>query len=117
MNKINATHTIPSVCLVTDETLYPYRGCIGIKLYNPSKPAKCGLFYSLPNAVNPNPTNDATSKYYAMGTNNYAEWLLNEASKYNKFKGCNISMAMCFASVIVARLGMEKRYAIVGTID
>ena len=67
------------------------------------------LFYSLP-------YNGAASKYYVTSTNTYSEYLLNEASKYSKFKGCNISIDMWFTSVIVARLGLEKGYAIIRTI-
>ena len=35
----------PSSYLAVDETLYPYRGKIGFKQYNPNKPAKYGLLY------------------------------------------------------------------------
>ena len=35
----------PSTFVSVDKTLYPYRGKIGIKQYNPSKPAKYGLLY------------------------------------------------------------------------
>ena len=35
----------PSAHLAIDETLYPYRGRIGFKQYNPSKPAKYGLLF------------------------------------------------------------------------
>ena len=42
----------PSELLATDETLYPYRGSIEFKQYNPSKPGKYGLLYrSLCNSV------------------------------------------------------------------
>ena len=36
---------VPSDLLSLDETLYPFRGRIGIKQYNPNKPAKYGLLY------------------------------------------------------------------------
>ena len=35
----------PSTFVSVDKTLYPYRGKIGIKQYNPLKPAKYGLLY------------------------------------------------------------------------
>ena len=35
----------PSHSCAIDETLYPYRGAIGFKQYNPSKPAKFGLLW------------------------------------------------------------------------
>ena len=39
INKRNASMRYPSPFLTVDETLYPYRGHIEIKQYNPSKPA------------------------------------------------------------------------------
>eukprot|EP00112_Aurelia_sp_Birch-Aquarium-sp1_P026793 Seg973.6 transcript_id=Seg973.6/GoldUCD/mRNA.D3Y31 product="PiggyBac transposable element-derived protein 4" protein_id=Seg973.6/GoldUCD/D3Y31 len=36
---------IPSEFVAIDETLYSYRGNIGFRQYNPSKPAKYGLLY------------------------------------------------------------------------
>ena len=43
MNSRNASMRCPSALLAVDETLYPYRGHIGFKQYNPQKPAKYGL--------------------------------------------------------------------------
>ena len=43
LNKRNAIMRTPSSHLTIDGTLYPYRGQIGIKVYNPSKPARHGL--------------------------------------------------------------------------
>ena len=44
-NKNISKSCYPSSYLAVDETLYPYRGGIGFKQYNPSKPAKYGLLY------------------------------------------------------------------------
>ena len=38
-------HVIPSEYLSIDETLYPMRTQVGIKQYNPNKPAKYGLLF------------------------------------------------------------------------
>ena len=49
-----ASIRFPSVYLAVNEPLYPYRGRIGFKQYNPSKPAKYGLHYrSLSDAETP----------------------------------------------------------------
>ena len=45
VNKGSATHCVPSAYLAIDETLYPCRGRVGIRQYNPNKPAKYGLLY------------------------------------------------------------------------
>ena len=36
---------VPSEFLSLDETLYPFRGRISMKQYNPNKPAKYGMLY------------------------------------------------------------------------
>ena len=45
MNENNGRCRNLSPYVSVDETLYPYRGRIGMKQYNPSKPAKYGLLY------------------------------------------------------------------------
>ena len=45
MNERNARIRHPSPLLAIDETLYPYRGHIGLKQYSSNKPAKYGLLY------------------------------------------------------------------------
>ena len=45
MNERNARMKYLSPLLAIDETLYPYRGHIGFKQYNPNKPAKYALLY------------------------------------------------------------------------
>ena len=44
-NKNISKFRYPSSYLAVDKTLYPYCGRIGLKQYNPSKPAKYGLLY------------------------------------------------------------------------
>ena len=45
MNEKNTRmrHAFPLIAI--DETLFPYCGHIGLKQYNPNKPAKYGLLY------------------------------------------------------------------------
>ena len=105
----------PSPYLAIDETLYPYRGPIGIKKYNPSKPAKYGLlnhnlcdavvpytYYTLPYAGKPSKTNNKASKYYISGTDEYIKYLVNGVNYCNSIDGSNISMDRCFTSVTIA---------------
>ena len=89
----NAKCHYPSAFLAIDETLYPYRGHIGFKQYNPNKPAKYGLlyhslcdasvsytYYSLPYAGKPEYLSGDASKYYIWGTDEYMNYLVNEVS-------------------------------------
>ena len=77
LNVRNAMMRIPSMHLSIDETLCPYRGLIGIKTFNPSKPAKYGIlyisvsdaelpytYYTLPYAGRPEEPNE----FYVNGT-------------------------------------------------
>ena len=45
INKNSATNRYPSPYLAIDGTLYPYRGHINFKQYNPSKSTKYGMLY------------------------------------------------------------------------
>ena len=112
-----------------NETLYPYRGHISFKQYNLSKPAKHGLLYcslcdasapyiycSLPYAGKPDVIDGEASKYYVTGTDNYTKYLVNGFCKFNKIKGCNISMDWYFTSVSLAKWAYENNFTIVGTI-
>ena len=75
----------PSEYLAVDETLYPYRGHIKFKQYNPNKPAKYGILYrsisdsvvpytyfTLPYAGKP----DNPDQYYVTGMDNYTKYLV-----------------------------------------
>ena len=118
----------PSAYLAVDETLYPYRGRIGFKQYNPSKPAKYGLLYhslcdasvpytyfTLPYAGKPEEMCEESLKYYITGTDEYTKYLVNGFCNYNSILGCNISMDRYFTSVTIARWALEKGFTIVGT--
>ena len=45
VNEKNASMRSSSAYLAMDKTLYPYRGSIGIKRYNPRQPATYRLLY------------------------------------------------------------------------
>ena len=118
----------PSPQLAIDETLYPYRGCIGFKQYNPSKPAKNGLlcrslcdstttytYFTLAYAGKPESTDGPAAKYCLTGTEEYTKYLVNEFSAYNSIQECNISMDRYFTSVYLAAWVLENKFPIVGT--
>ena len=76
MNIRNAKMRYPSALLAIDETLYPYRGYIGFKQYNPNKPAKYGLLYrSLCDATIP-------YTYFSLSYAGKPEILEGDAAKY-----------------------------------
>ena len=125
MNKNNATSRIPSPYTSIDETLYPYRGHIGLKQYNPSKPAKYGLLYrslcdasipytywTLPYAGKPDVLG---SDYYVTGTDEYTKYLVTQFTKHCPMDGRNISLDRYFTSVSVAEWCLSKKITIVGT--
>ena len=125
VNAQNAKMRGPSTYLSVDETLYPYRGKIGIKQYNPAKPAKYGLlyrslcdaevpytYYTLPYNGKPDrPDNE----YYVTGTDEYTKYLVTKFLVHNKIAGRNISLDRYFTSVTLAKWCLEKRISIVGT--
>ena len=128
MNEQNSKCRFPSPLLAVDETLYPYRGAIGFKQYNPSKPAKYGLlyrslcdssvsytYYTLPYAGKPEVTTSELSKFYVTGTDEYTKYLVTEFSRFNSIEGCNISMDRYFTSVSLADWAIDKKFTIVGT--
>ena len=118
----------PPPYLALDETIYPYRGSIGSKQYNPSKPAKYALlyrslydavvpytYYTRPYAGKPSKTNNEASKYYISGTDEYTRYLVNGVNHYNSIDGSNISMDRYFTSVTIVQCALEKKITIVGT--
>ena len=101
----NARARYPSPYLAIDETLYPYRGHISFKQYNPSKPAKYGMLYrslcdssiqytyfTLPYASKPEDLNNEASKFYITGTDEYSKYLVETFNRFNSIKGCDITM-------------------------
>ena len=116
VNQNNGKMRNPSYYLAIDETLYPFRGRIGMKQYNPSKPAKYGLLYrslcdavvpytyiTLPYAGKPDDINNEAKKYYVCDTDSYTKYLVEEFTKINSIEGCNISMDQYFTSITITR--------------
>ena len=116
MNGKNARWRNPSELLALDETLYPYRGTIGFKQYNLSKPTKYGPLYgslcnSLLYAGKTEVTEGLVSKYYVTRTDEYTKYLFNEISKHNSIEGSNILLDQYFTSVSLAERILEKKIA------
>ena len=119
--------TCPSALLAVDETLYPYRGHIGFKQYNPQKPAKYGLLYrslcdstvtytyfSLAYAGKQEVVGGNRANFYITGTDEYTKYLVNGLSCYTSIQGCNISMDRHFTLVFLAEWALQKKFTIVG---
>ena len=115
---------MPSEYLAIDETLYPYRGSIKLRQYNPNKPAKYGLLYrsisdstipytyfTLPYAGKP----EAPNQYYVTGTDKYTEYLVESLKKQVDISGRNISMDRYFTSVSIAKYLLANKITLVGT--
>ena len=96
-----------------DEKLCPYRGNIGIKQYNPSKPPKYGLLYrslcdaevpytyfTLPYNCKPD---SPDNEYYVTGSDEYTKYLVNNFVRYNKLTERNISLDSYFTSITLAQ--------------
>ena len=92
---------IPSDFLSPDETLYPFRGKISMKHYNPNKAAKYGLIYrsisdarlpytynTLPYAGKPN--HIIPESEYVTGTDNYTKYLVKGVSRWFLEKGLTV---------------------------
>ena len=103
---------VPSDLLSLDETLYPFRGRIGIKQYNPNKPAKYGLLYrsisdaklpytynTLPYAGKPNVITQESE--YVTSTDNYTKYLVKGLERSVDIRGCNLSIDRFFTSVMI----------------
>ena len=127
MNKNNGRCCNPSPYVIVDKTLYPYRGRIGMKQHNPSKPAKYGLLYrslcdakvlymysTLPYAGKPDVI--GANDYYVTGCNEYTKWLVNNFQIYGTLQGQNISLDRYFISVTLAEWCLERNVTIVGTL-
>ena len=116
----------PSEYLSIDETLYPYRGNVKFRQYNPSKPARYGLLYrsisdsrvpytyfTLAYAGKPESQPD---QFYVTGTDNYTKYLVDSLKQYVQLRGRNISMDRYFTSLPVAEYLLENDITVVGTL-
>ena len=107
-----------------DETLYPYRGQIGIKVYNPNKPARYGLlisisdaevpytYFSLPYAGKP----QAPNEFYVPGTDEKTMYLVENLAKQCDITGRNISIDCYFTSIPLSEWLHAKKISVVGTL-
>lgn len=126
-NEHCAQMRIPSDLLALDETLYPFRGRIGIKQYNPKKPAKYGLlyrsisdaerpytYYTLPYAGKPNVVTQESE--YVTGTDNYTKYLVKGLERCVDLRGRNLSIDRFFTSVTIAEWLRNRGLTVVGTL-
>ena len=115
---------MPSLHMTIDETLFPYRGHISIKNYNPNKPAHYGLlfisisdaevpntYYSLPYVGKPKIPNE----YYVPGTNEKSLYLVTKLRLYCDLTGRNITMDRYFTSLSIADWLLGRNVTVVGT--
>ena len=124
MSENNGRNPLPYASV--DETLYLYRGRIGMKQYNPSKLEKCGLLYrSLYDAkvlytystlYAGKPEVIGANDYYVTGCDEYTKWLVNNFQIYGTLQGRNISLDRYFTSVTLAEWCLERNITIVGTL-
>ena len=118
---------VPGDVLSLDETLYPFRGRIGIKQYNPNKPAKYGLLYrsisdaerpytynTLPYAGKPNTITPYSE--YVTGTDNYTKYLVKGLERRVDIRGRNLSIDRFFTSVTIAEWLLDRGLTVVGTL-
>ena len=126
MNENNKRCRNPLPYISVDETLYPYRGRIGMKEYNPCKPAKFGLLYrslcdakvgytysTLPYAGMPEVIG---ANGYVTGFDKYTKWMVNNFQIYGTLQGRNISLDRYFTSETLAKWCLERNITIVGTL-
>ena len=120
----------PSPHVSVDETLFPWRGRIGFKQYNPLKPVKYGIlfrslceseeaqpytYFSLPYAGKPEVSG---SQYYITGTDNYTKNLVDGTIRTGgetALQACNISLDRYFTSMPITYWCLLKNITITGT--
>ena len=107
-------HVVPSEYLSLDETLYPMRNQIGIKQYNPNKPAKYGLLfkslndarypYTYQSIVYAGKPEKGDGPFYITGNENYIKTLVEKARSKLSLEGRNISMDRLYTSIAITKL-------------
>ena len=127
INENNGRYRNPLPYVSVDETLYPYRGRIGMKQQNPSKPVKYGLLYqslcdakvpytysTLPYAGKPEVI--GANDYYVTGCDEYTKWLVSNFQIYGTLQGRNISLNRYLYSITLAEWCLERNITIVSTL-
>ena len=131
-SSIRSTSTVrncqfPSELLLLDETVYPYRGRVTIKQYNPNKPAKYGVLYrsisvaTLPYAYNTlayagKPNTITPQSEYVTGTDNYTKYLIKGLERYVDIRGRYVSIDRFFTSMTIADWLLDREITTVGTL-
>ena len=121
-------HLGPPELLAIDETLYPCRTKIGIKQYNPSKPARYGLLFQSLNAVKWPFTHsiivaagkppDGTGPFYVNTVSGKVKKLVNNCERKVKLQGRNISTDRYYTGIEIAEwLLREKKVTMLGTLQ
>ena len=118
------TMRTPSEYLAIDKTSYSYLGHVKLKQYNPNKPAKPGLLYSiisdstlsntyftLPYCGKPE---EESSPFYITSTDKYTIYLVKNRSKNVDSSGRNISMDRFFTSISIAEYLLAKNATVMG---
>ena len=117
----------PGDYLSLDETFYPMRTQISFKQFNPSKPAKYGLFFKSLNGAryfytfislpyNGKPTEEG-GQYYIHDTVAVVHYLIETLSTNSSLSGRNISFDRLYQSIPFAKWILEKRITCIGTMQ
>ena len=101
------------------------RNQIGIKQYNPNKPAKYGLLfkslndarypYTYQSIVYAGKPERGDGPFYTTGNENYIKALVEKARSKLSLEGRNISMDRLYTSIAITNWLLEKKITVVGT--
>lgn len=119
-------HLSPEEYLSLDETLYAFRGQIGIKQYNPKKPAKYGLLFQSINAVifaytysicvvAGKPVS-GNGPFYTPTVLSKVQRLVTDLERHVSLKGRNITTDRYYTSIALANWLLEKSITTIGTL-
>ena len=115
----------PTEYLALDETLYAFRGRIGIKQYNPKKPAKYGPLFQSINAVifaytysicvvAGKPV-DGSGQFYTPTVLSKVQRLVENLEQHVSLKGRNLTTDRYYTSIGLAKWLLEKNITLIGT--
>jgi len=121
---------VPDDFMSLDETLYPTRGQVAFKQFNPSKPAKYGLLFKSINACRypytfiscvysgkPHQHESPLCNYYVRGTEETVKRMVNSLMRYTNLAGRNLTFDRLYTSITLARWLYEKNITCIGTIQ
>lgn len=117
----------PPEYLSIDETLYPSRGRISFKNYNPSKPARYGLLFQSLNSVewaythsiivSAGKPQNGTGEYYINNVPDKVKALVRNTQRSVKLTGRNISTDRYYTSIPVADWLLSQKITTLGTLQ